>query len=127
MGFRNGAYAKVWDEPSIVSDSMTKLRVSISRKNKTTGEYETDFSGFIVCIGTACAKKAANLAAGCRIKLGDVDVSTRYDKEKQKEFVSYKVFTFDTDGESESKPSENTEEPKTDVDDGVLSDGDLPF
>ena len=47
MGFRNGAYAKVWDEPSVVSDSMTKLRVSISRKNKTTGEYETDFSGLV--------------------------------------------------------------------------------
>lgn len=38
MGFRSGAYAKVWDV-SPVSDTATKLRVSISRKDKNTGEY----------------------------------------------------------------------------------------
>ena len=54
MGFRTGAYAKVW-EISPMSDTSTKLRISISRKNKQTGEYEQDFSGFVLCIGSAAA------------------------------------------------------------------------
>ena len=75
MGFRTGAYAKVW-EVTPMSDTSTKVRMSISRKNKQSGEYEQDFSGFVLAIGTAAAKKAASLKEGNRIKLGDVDVET---------------------------------------------------
>lgn len=82
MGFRTGAYAKVW-EVTPMSDTSTKVRMSISRKNKQSGEYEQDFSGFVLAIGTAAAKKAAGLKEGNRIKLGDVDVTTKYDKEKK--------------------------------------------
>ena len=42
MGFRTGAYAKVW-EVTPMSDTSTKVRMSVSRKNKQTGEYEQDF------------------------------------------------------------------------------------
>ena len=66
MGFRTGAYAKIWKvEP--FSDTSTKLRISISRKNKQSGEYEQDFSGFVSAIGTAAAKKAACLKEGDKI------------------------------------------------------------
>ena len=51
MGFRTGAYAKVW-EVTPMSDTSTKVRMSISRKNKQSGEYEQDFSGFVLAIGT---------------------------------------------------------------------------
>ena len=79
MGFRKESYATVWEvEP--VSDTMTKGRISISRKNKNTGEYETDFSGFVSFVGTASAKKASLLKEKDRIRLGDVDVTNRYDK-----------------------------------------------
>ena len=60
MGFRTGAYAKVW-EVTPMSDTSTKVRMSISRKNKQSGEYEQDFSGFVLAIGTAAANKAASL------------------------------------------------------------------
>ncbi len=45
MGFRTGAYAKVW-EVDPVRDTATKIRISTSRKDKQTGEYEQDFSGY---------------------------------------------------------------------------------
>lgn len=109
MGFRTGAFCKVW-EVTPISDTNTKLRISISRKNKSTGEYEQDFSGFINAVGTAAAKKAAALNKGDRIKLGDVDVSTRYNKEKAVEYTNYKVFTFELDDEANDSGS---------VDDGV--------
>ena len=82
MGFRKDAFATVW-EVSRISDTMTKGRISISRKDKNTGEYVQDFGGFVAFCGTACARKALNLKEKDRIKLGDVDVSNRYDKEKK--------------------------------------------
>ena len=97
MGFRTGAYAKIW-EVTPMSDTSTKVRLSVSRKNKQTNEYEQDFSGFVLAIGTAAAKKAACLKEGERIKLGDVDES-----------------------------SSQTTDPQPTVDDGEIDDSRLPF
>lgn len=125
MGFRTGAYAKIWKvEP--FSDTSTKLRISISRKNKQSGEYEQDFSGFVSAIGTAAAKKAACLKEGDKIKLGDVDVTTTYNKEKNITYTNYKVFSFDLEENSESAPKVATE-PQPSVDSGEVDDARLPF
>ena len=94
MGFHTGAYAKVW-EVKPVGDTLTTLRISISRKNKQTGEYEQDFSGFVSFCGTSNAARAAALQEGCRIKLGDCDVSTRYVKEKDTSYTNFRVFGFE--------------------------------
>ena len=94
MGFRTGAYAKIW-EIKPISNAMTKLRISISRKKRGEDEYVQDFSGYVVCIGTAAADKASRLSVGDTIKLGDVDVSNTYDKEKKVTYTDYKIFAFD--------------------------------
>lgn len=130
MGFRNDSYASVFSV-SPVSDAMTRGNISISRKNKQTGGYEQDFSGFVTFIGTEVAKKAAQLKCEktkpARIKLGQVDVSTKYDKEKQREYINYKVFSFDViDGSSSNTPMESDPTPNT-VDDGEIDDSELPF
>ena len=125
MGFRTGAYAKIWKvEP--FSDTSTKLRISISRKNKQSGEYEQDFSGFVSAIGTAAAKKAACLKEGDKIKLGDIDVTTTYNKEKNTTYTNYKVFSFDLEESSESAQKATTE-PQPSVDSGEVDDARLPF
>lgn len=127
MGFRSGAYAKVWDV-SPVSDTATKLRVSISRKDKNTGEYVEDFSGFLRVIGTSAAKKASLIKPGDRIKLGDVDVSTRYDKEKRVEYTTYKVFGFEPVSDASSGHASSYQAPdETQVDSGEVEDSNLPF
>jgi len=93
MGFRTGAYGTVFGvEPG--KGNFTKVRLSISRKNKDTGAFEQDFSGFCTFIGNAHAL-ASRLKERDRIKLGDVDVSNSYDKESKKEYVNYKVFSFE--------------------------------
>ena len=94
MGFRAGAYATVWStEPG--KGNFTNVRLSISRKNQDTGVYEDEFSGFCMFIGEARAK-AERLKERDRIKLGDVDVTRRYDKEKNREYYTFKVFSFDS-------------------------------
>ena len=93
MGFRAGAFATCWAvEPG--KGNYTNVRLSISRKNKETDQYEDEFSGFCMFIGEARAK-AEHLRERDRIKLGDVDVTRRYDKEKQREYYTFKVFSFE--------------------------------
>ena len=112
MGFRKDTYAKVW-EIEAISDTRTKIRLSTSRKNKQTQQYEQDFSGFVSFVGSAVAKKAANLKEGALIKLGDVDVTTYYDKEKQKSYTNFSCFSFelrdDSVTNSESKSVDDGE------------------
>lgn len=124
MGFRTGSYAKVWGvEPK--SDTATTIRLSVSRKNKQTGEYTQDFSGFVSFIGTAAAKKAACLKEGDRIKLGDVDVTTKYNAEKKITYTNYKCFSFDIEIGSSALPT--AAEPQPNVDEGTVDDSRLPF
>lgn len=130
MGFRNGAYAKVWEVTS-VSPTHTKLKMSVSRKNKQTDEYEDDFSGFVSCFGTAVASQAARLSNGARIKLGECDVSTSYNKEKKIGYTNFKLFSFE-DAEFDSTTTTSSggdPTPPTPVDDGEVDDstGRLPF
>ena len=103
-----------------------KLRLSVSRKNKQTGEYEQDFSGFVNAVGTAAAKKAASLKEGDRIKIGDVDVTTKYDAEKKTTYTNFKMFSFELD-DSGSAPKSNNTEPQPSVDSGEVDDSRLPF
>ena len=124
MGFRTGAYAKVW-EVNPMSDTSTKLRISISRKNKQTGEYEQDFSGFVLCIGSAAARNALKLKEGSRIKLGDCDVTTKYDAQKQITYTNFKLLSFEAE-EGNSSPQVNTA-PQPTVDEGEIDDSRLPF
>ena len=134
MGFRVGSYAKVWSVKP-VSEKVTELRISISKKNKDTDEYEQEFGGYVRCVGAKCAADAAALGEGASIKLGDVDVTRRWDKDAQKEYINYTVFSFEPDdgqqrgaGEKQparaAKPKASPSEPAAPEGD---SDDELPF
>lgn len=122
MGFRNNAYATVW-EVTPRYDNLTRARISITRRNKNTDQYEQEFSGFVDFVGTAAAGSALKLRPKDRIRLGDTDVTTRYDKEKNITYTNFKVFSF----ERSAAPHGGNEEPRNnDVDSGEIND-DLPF
>lgn len=109
MGFREGAFATVW-EITNQGNNFTKIRASTSRKDKKTDEYITDFSGFISLIGKAHEKvgdiESALESGRCRIKLGACDVSNRYDKDEQREYVNFTLFDFEmVDGSSSDSGS----------------------
>lgn len=127
MGFRAGAYCTVWGvEPK--SDTMTSVRLSISRMDKNTGKYVTDFSGFTTFTGTVAATKAVALQEKDRIKLGDVDVSSKWDEEKKVMYYNFKVFSFEMANNSDNKDREaQPNSPQPQVDGGVIDDSRLPF
>lgn len=127
MGFRTGAYAKVWAvEPK--SDVNTKIRISISVKDKQTEEYRQEFSGFVFCLGSVAAKKAANLKEGDRIKLGDVDVSTNYVKETKTTYYNFRCFSFEmADAPTHGSADVTHDATQPEVDSGEIPDDRLPF
>lgn len=128
MGFRKDAYCTVWSVDP-VSDVQTKARISISRKDKQTGEYTEDFSGFVSFFGTAAAKKAATLKERDRIKLGDVDVRSKYDKAKNITYYNFNVYSFEVQNGTGGGRSGGAQpsSPQPTVDEGNIDDSRLPF
>lgn len=129
MGFRENSYATIW-QVKTVSETLTNARISISRKNKQTGEYETDFSGFVSFVGTSAASKAANLKEKDRIKLLKTDVTNKYDKDKDVAYTNYKVFDFSTQDEMETQSSHSAPQQNRPDDGDVCedeADDRLPF
>ena len=125
MGFRANSWASVWSvEPG--KGNFMNVRLSISRKNKDTNEYEDEFSGFCMFIGAAKAK-AEKLKERDRIKLGDVDVTRRYDKEKQREYYTFKVFDFEMADDS-NRGGQSAPAASNQIEYNPVVDGDaLPF
>lgn len=122
MGFRNNSYAKVWDiTPE--TETRTKLRISISRKNRQTGEYEDDFSGFVKCVGAKSAGDAAKLNPGDRIKIGDCDVNSKYIPEKKVTYYNFIIYSFEPMEDGLSAKKEEVEDPGDDI----VKKRELPF
>lgn len=112
MGFRTGAYATIWS----VEDKgrFSSVRISTSKKNRDTGAYEQDFSGYVRFIGTA-HQNSGSLKEKDRIKLGDTDVTTSYDAKRKITYTNYALFSFEdangsgsngTQGKSATSPAE---------------------
>lgn len=139
MGFRTNSWASVWSVDEGRGNTM-KVRLSTSRKIKGTEDYEQDFSGFCTFIGNAKAK-AEKLKPKDRIKLGDVDVTTWYNKEKGIEYITYKVFDFEISNNNQvaTPPSKKTANAKGKkgtkktsgledmIEDGDVEEDNLPF
>ena len=123
MGFRNGAYAKVWEiQPK--TDRVTTIRISTSRKDKSSGGYISDFSGYCSCLGEAPAKAAKALHEGDSIKLGEVETVVTYVKEANKSYTNFNIYSFER---QENRPKDMYDAPDmSEVDAGDEEEG-LPF
>lgn len=132
MGFREGAYATVWEvRPGPGSGNWTKGRISVSRKTEQ-GEYESDFDEYVMFIGSAAANKALQLKPKDRIRLLRVDATTTYDRERNTKYHNYKIFEFedanrpDNNSPQSSRPV-SVEAVTESVDSGEPDDSDYPF
>ena len=96
MGFRQGAYAKIWSVEDKGNYSICSL--SISKKNKETGEYEVSFqSKFVRLVGSAHTdiSKMNIPDNGLFIKINSCDVTNSYNAEKKKVYTNCVIFEFD--------------------------------
>lgn len=91
-----GGFVRVW----AIEDKgrFATGRVSASRKNQDTGEYDTNFQdGYVSFVGSAYNKiKNINIPEkGVTIKIFSCDVTNKYVQEKQKLYVNYTIFDFE--------------------------------
>lgn len=97
MGFRQDArFVKIWGIEDKGNYHLVSL--SSSKKSKETNQYETDFSNkFVKFIGSA-HNSAFDLKVGDTIKLGNCEVTNKYDKEKNVTYTNYLVYSFEKEG-----------------------------
>ena len=126
MGFREGAFAKVWKVEN--KGNYAVAQMSTSKKSKQSGEYETDWSdSFVRLIGTASKQVVGKEIpkGGLSVKIGQCEVTSKYDKEKKITYTNYAIFNFHEEEEnSKSNTKPNTKSSKLEEDD---TDQDLPF
>lgn len=125
MGFRTGSYAKVWSVDQ--TDKGTRVNLSVSSKNKMTGEYETQFSDFVSFYGEA-KEKAASLKKGDRIRLGDIDVRNRYVKDQGKTYYYPCCFSFEMADGAQGAPAKiQAKAQQSQPAEYAIDNGDDPF
>ena len=115
MGFRSGAYATVFGVEKGNGNYYT-VRLAISKKERNSGNYVTDFSSnFVRFIGDATnivsryagkdSKSNGNKPL-CRIKLGQIDVTTTF--KDGNTYTNYVVFTCEDASSSSGSKTTNT-------------------
>lgn len=113
MGFRSGAYARVWSLEK-GNGNYYVADMSTSKKD-ANGEYIKDWSNkFVRLVGTA-AKKAESLTAPVNIRIGNCEVSNHYDTDRKIMYTNYVIFSFDDDNSSDdtktnAKQKENVDD-----------------
>ena len=126
MGFCNGSYAKMW-KIEHKSNTWARVNLSVRVKDKDTGEYTTEFSGFVDFFGTANVQHLSRHKEGDRIQLERVDVRTPKDETTGKYYTNYICWSFKEPDETPG--GKQTQKPAKQVDDGEPDeqDDDLPF
>ena len=105
MGFRQGAYARIWSVDD--AGKYCTGNISISRKNKETGEYTVEFNhGYVRFVGEAnTLVRSLGLPTrdefvrgknqGVNIKINSCDVTTYYNAESKKSYTNFTIFSFE--------------------------------
>ena len=111
MGFRSGAYAKVWS-CSKGNGNYYVADMSTSRKTQDGG-YENDWSNKFVRLVGEAAEQAESINDGDSVRIGSCDVTNHYDKTKQILYTNYVIFSFMNDDDSGSGNTQRSSAKKT--------------
>lgn len=99
MGFKNGCICTVWERQGVVVENKGKtalVNVTTSKKNKQTDRYETDFSGTVMFLGKSLHKlNELNLSSRDRLRLLEVETTTFYDKQNNKNYTNFICWDFE--------------------------------
>lgn len=97
MGLRQGCFCKVWKVEN--KGNWSRCQISVSAKNKKTGQYETNFSANVNFVGKAHSNAPQE---GQRIKITDFEVTNVYVKaDGTKSYEAhYTVFDYEVVGEN---------------------------
>lgn len=123
--FCDGCKAKIW-KIQRCEERYADVQVSTSSKNKQSGEWETDFSGFCRILGKDMTDKIRGTAipkGGLKVELNRVAVKQNYNKEKKQAFTEFIIWDFEF-ADAPKEPIVN-DDGFMDIPDGVEED--MPF
>lgn len=127
---RKGSYVSIWNVRK-GNGNYHDVQISCSRKRKDTGEYARDFNGYVRFCGPASDAIASHEGFNAKdngnqplkIRLGDIDISNNYNKEKGTTYWNVVVFNYENSDEAHQM-NQNANNP---VDVPEDSNGELPF
>ena len=135
MGFKNGAYCTVW-EVKPKNDWATEGKITISHQlgkfvdgvfvPDESGQYKTDFSGFVTFYGSEAAKKALSLKPQSKIQITGCDVQNKYDKERKVMYWNPYITAFELAAGGAPKAQQPQRVQQT-VDSGEIDDSNFPW
>lgn len=130
MGFKTGAYLTIWKEGNNFGGNYVCRQCSTNRKDPNTGEYSSDFSGFVRFVGKA-KDVVASLPERSRIRVKECEVTTYFSNKSQRNECNFVVWDCETVGgtkkETPAKKEEAPVTPKSEVPVAEEADDDLPF
>ena len=103
--FSVGSYAKIWKIKEI-SDKYSDIRISTSKKDKATEQYEQDFGAFVRMVGQA-HEQMSYLSEGDKFKILRCGVTNKYDKEKNVTYTNYVIFEIEADDPADQPGNED--------------------
>ena len=128
MGFGTGKFAHIWELEN--KGNYHVASISTSKKNKSTDQYETDWTNkFVRLVGTA-HQQADSLDISKNVKIGACEVTNKYDKEKNVTYTNYAIFGFEDTNSGSNQSAKPAQAKKgnndfMDIPDGI--DEGLPF
>ena len=135
MGFKNNNFGTLWcidkDTKKVVAlaDRYADIQISTSKKN-SKGEYETDFSGRVRCLGKAFEKiKEYSLREKDKIKLLEVETTNKYVADRRQtytNFLCWDLEVLDTKDKTPRQP-DVVDNPEMTPFDAFGLDEQLPF
>lgn len=111
MGFRTGAFARIWSVES--KGNYSVANISISKKNKDTEKYDVEFQdGFVRLVGNAHEfMQGVNIPEkGYPVKITSCDVTNKFDGDKKKLYYNFAIFGLEdanSGGNGGNAPAQN--------------------
>lgn len=126
MGFREGSYAKIWNLEDKGNYHVAEM--SVSKKNKETEQYETEWANKFVRLVGKAHNQAKSLDISKSVKIGACDVTNKYVKEKNETYTNYVVFEFESGNSDDSARPDpiKAKDGFINIPDGIDDDS-LPF
>ena len=99
MGYKNNCFCTAWENKAtnkVINKYEKYAEVQLSTSKKVDGQYKNDWSDKVRFVGKAFEKiKDIELAEKDKIKLLEVEVTNKYDKERKLTYTNYVCWDFE--------------------------------
>lgn len=105
---RNGAYCKIW-EVRDGKGNYKEANISVSRKNKQSGNYDKVFGAWVRLVGTA-KDQVGKIDLSKNVKIAECEITNNYDKDKKTMYWNPVIYAFDLEGSTTTSAAKQNDD-----------------